>query len=975
MPQFRAKARAVELLGKGQIADLPTAISELWKNGYDAYGDNLEAFLYLEGYQDFDDALFVLSDDGKGMDTEDILNKWFVLGTDSKSRYEMDVQGIDTLFKPPRVKMGEKGIGRLAVAYLGPQMVMLSKKINHPLQIVFFDWRILENFDLFISDINIPLRSIDTESQFEKAIEELKIEFLDNFNHNPLKDSEDPWRDQQELKKIIISDCNTLTVPKYIIEDVVKPNLNSFANSHWTKFIIYRPDQQLIDIADFTKKNELKDKREDDSGKYTITTLAGLFNLFRKNEQIPNIAFWVNSKEKGSYNILDFAAFFNPDDFNLGDHLIDGTFDEFGTFQGIIRIYNKTIEHSFRPLKKPNVKTNYGPFNIKLGYVAGLKNESSLNDEQYRYFENKLDLYGGLYIYRDGFRVLPYGRAENDFLEFEERRGKSAGDAFFAKRRMFGYIEITRERNRNLKDKSSREGFITNAAFRDFKSDLIAFFLQLAKKYFSTNAEYDYKREQQEEIKKKAAAERHEHERDILARRNFAKQLTSLPKQLNDLEKEFDSYIDKLTIINSNSTVPYSEVKKILNDIEQCKVSLTEYKISKPHRFTPTDLQKKNYHAYEKRYQGLLNKFAAPSSIVESVREKLKVHELFNDFQSKGELYKNTLSSQFLQFESDLEKVFKKIATEFNGEKLDILEEFNSKFTAIIPVATDPVDINRSMKLLENIFTDLREKVRNRIIPYLEHLERLSFDVNEDILVGFYKAQFEEMKSEWNKTYELAQLGIAVEIIDHQFNTLYSQLHDSITSLKNYLVSNKDSETKYRNLSTSFDHLQDNYKLLQPLYRTSGRIRKEISGGELKEYLDDFFKERLNENNIRFEITSNASSWSIFSYESIFKPVLINIINNALYWLQSSEEKIIKMDSVEGRLLIMNSGIQIDDFMLEDIFKLFYSGKPNGRGIGLYLAKQSLHGIGYEIEATNDKKFNQLNGACFSIYNTKDYEF
>ena len=39
--QFRTKARAVDLLGKGQIADLPTAITELWKNGYDAYADNL----------------------------------------------------------------------------------------------------------------------------------------------------------------------------------------------------------------------------------------------------------------------------------------------------------------------------------------------------------------------------------------------------------------------------------------------------------------------------------------------------------------------------------------------------------------------------------------------------------------------------------------------------------------------------------------------------------------------------------------------------------------------------------------------------------------------------------------------------------------------------------------------------------------------------------------------------------------------
>ena len=43
--QFRTKARAIDLLGKGQIADLPTAIYELWKNGYDAYAKEVSAEL------------------------------------------------------------------------------------------------------------------------------------------------------------------------------------------------------------------------------------------------------------------------------------------------------------------------------------------------------------------------------------------------------------------------------------------------------------------------------------------------------------------------------------------------------------------------------------------------------------------------------------------------------------------------------------------------------------------------------------------------------------------------------------------------------------------------------------------------------------------------------------------------------------------------------------------------------------------
>ena len=35
---FQTRARTVDHLGREQIADTPTAISELWKNAFDAYG-------------------------------------------------------------------------------------------------------------------------------------------------------------------------------------------------------------------------------------------------------------------------------------------------------------------------------------------------------------------------------------------------------------------------------------------------------------------------------------------------------------------------------------------------------------------------------------------------------------------------------------------------------------------------------------------------------------------------------------------------------------------------------------------------------------------------------------------------------------------------------------------------------------------------------------------------------------------------
>ena len=67
MASFRTKARAIDLLGRNQIADLPTAITELWKNGYDAYGDYLDAALYRPGYKDVVSEIFTISDDGFGM--------------------------------------------------------------------------------------------------------------------------------------------------------------------------------------------------------------------------------------------------------------------------------------------------------------------------------------------------------------------------------------------------------------------------------------------------------------------------------------------------------------------------------------------------------------------------------------------------------------------------------------------------------------------------------------------------------------------------------------------------------------------------------------------------------------------------------------------------------------------------------------------------------------------------------------------
>lgn len=450
MARFRTKARAIELLGKGQIADLPTAISELWKNGYDAYAGKLTCNLYLPGYKGNNFPFFTLTDDGSGMSEKDILEKWIVLGTDSKARGRSFLTEKERFGKPSRVPMGEKGIGRLSVAYLGSPMLMLTKKQGEVCQLLFMDWRILENYNLFVDDINIPLKEFAEPEGFRQDFTGMLAEFLTNFDN-------EQWTEQPELMDVIRKDVRSLVVPEFVFEEILPDFLRP--EYHGTTFLIFKPNEQLLELADAGK--------DTGDGSDAVTeirrSLSGLYNVFKN---FPDFATEFNVVDAGGkYNIIN--DFFSQEDFQSADHYIRGTFDENGFFTGTVRVFNESFDYKFRPVRLPG-RTPYGVLSLELGVLEGTPNSSKLVPEVYQRMSGKTEKFGGLYIYRDDFRVLPYGRVDYDFLKFEERRTKGAGYYFFSHRNMFGYIAISRESNRNLIDKAGREGLIENKAYREF---------------------------------------------------------------------------------------------------------------------------------------------------------------------------------------------------------------------------------------------------------------------------------------------------------------------------------------------------------------------------------------------------------------------------------------------------------------------------------------------------------------------------
>lgn len=953
MAQFRTKARAVELLGKGQIADLPTAISELWKNGYDAYANALSCDLYMRGHKDICAPIFVLSDTGFGMSMNDVLNKWIVLGTDSKAR-GMELLSSEQRFGlAQRVPMGEKGIGRLSVSYLGSPMMMITKKKGEKAVVLFFDWRILENYNLFVDDVNIPLQALTSIDELSLMFETMRSELLANL------DNEIAWLDQEEMAEEIRKDITDVILPKAIYEDVLnKFNDNLF---HGTSFVVFKPHEQLLELSNINSNDD------SDSLWEIRRSLGAMFNIFAHT---PDFTTEFNIKNaNGTYNIIN--DFFDKKDFEFADHYIRGRFDENGFFEGTVRVYKETFEYSFHPIRIPG-KTPYGPFDLELGVIEGSQTNSLLNSEAYGLLDGKTSRFGGLYIYRDMFRVLPYGRVDYDFLKFEERRAKRMGEYFFRYNKMFGYIGITRENNRSLTDKAGREGFIENKAYREFKQDLIAFFIDVAKMYFATpDKDSDNARsKQQEELRlrneKMADIEK---KNSLKARSEFMGKLRSNSEEIQQVREDIITLKEKLADAANDLNLSYERYKKLGDELDTKRLLLRRLKLKKPQRVNLTQRQNDLYSNYTSIYDSAAELIIDCSSNMDDVRKRFDVNDLKTDFSNRQSIAVANIGKVVTSYKKRIDTFVNKMNTVLSEEQRDFSEKFKEQLNENVATLVTVEDFRNAIAKVITTEESIKDAIDERLRPFTEHLESLSLDVNDDILVSWYKEQKSKVEEKLEYTTTLAQLGISVEIIDHQFNVLYSQMATSMKLLKQYARSHTELQDTYHQMHNAFEHMEQNYKMLRPLYRSTQRRRTEFTGKNIIDNINLFFKSKIEALNV--EVTSNVEfdNLKFFSFESDFLSVFINIINNALYWLIPVTTRRIRIeyDPSNGLILIMNSGVPIPDADLSKIFMLFYTKRKDGRGIGLYLAQRSLSANNYTMFASNAVSHNKLGGACFVI--------
>lgn len=595
MANFKTSARALDMLGRQQIAGIPTATSELFKNAYDAYADDVEVDYFRHSN------CLLIRDNGYGMTRDEFESKWLTIGTDSKYGKKTLINPFD---KPERPVMGEKGIGRLAISAIGPQVLVLTRALRedeiYSLVISFINWEMFGLPGLVLEDIHIPTYEFE-DNNFPDldTVQELVNEVIENLLDAKNKiDGSDYQRILDQLESFQIDP----TELDNFFDDLLLSN-----DSIGTHFYISPVDESLSSSLD-------KDYNSGDISSMQKMLLGFTNTMNAEAPHLINTAFrdYKTQDLLAPNNLIDKAIFFTPEDCAQADHHFSGQFDDYGQFSGQVTVYNeKTFQHEIPWFGANGKETLCGPFNIAVHYLQGAPKDTLLSKDDYTPLTAKTNILGGLYIYRDGIRILPYGDSDYDWLDIEKRRTKSAGYYFFSHRLMMGYIDIRHKKNSRLCEKAGREGFIENKAYRQLRDILINFFLQLANDFFRAEGgpkselwatrkeEFDRAHKAKQKRDKQAKGKKDKFQKAL---NDFNSSKTNIPSDLQPIHTEAEEELQALSIVDDHDELSRKMLElelyllKKITGIENC------YRVSNPKGFVLNKELRLEWEAYQEEW-------------------------------------------------------------------------------------------------------------------------------------------------------------------------------------------------------------------------------------------------------------------------------------------------------------------------------------------------------------------------------------
>lgn len=968
---FRARARTIEHLGKGQIADCPTAVSELWKNAYDAYARDVSLYTLDDHFPSG-----ALVDNGCGMSLEQIIDNWLVVGTDSKST-KKTLDAASRFGLGVRKTQGEKGIGRLSAAFLSSVTFLVTKKTSTDFTAILVDWRLFENPYLSFDDVIVPSKTFQKLEQIESILPELIVELRNNvfFDDNDtssaskkrawMKFSEDEDRLNNKYEFIttqqkILEFCESFIFDMKLVspwETILKKVEEMDGAQHGTAIFLLELGRELSLL---TNRQDLsRDNIEIvDIEKELVDTLRAFVNPYI--DVFDEFSYQIFTLRKNGYQrqILSQTDVFGRSDFDGLEHSVIGEVDSKGWFRGKVRAFGEDKGViAIPPSIDINLTSNVGPFNIAIGTYEVKFYNTSHSEREHGNLDEKAKKYAGLMVFRDDLRVLPYGRVDNDFFLIEERRSLSAGRYFWSNRRLFGQINITQDENRELKDKSGREGFIRNQAARQLKSLVSDLLTELADKFFGGNSEdrkelLDNAKREKEQRKNAQSQARKSTQKSFINALKDQKPL--LDNSLKELNKIKDS-------IDNGNVVEIDILRKI--DLQLNRLESIRSEIKTPVKPAKIGLYEEKYREYRDKYNEFsvcllqikseINKLDTQLNIISPIQIlKKNLEKNQGIINARLNKYSNSISNKLDEMLKFWNSEMKDDRSAYYYRAIPILEEFEKEGS----------NLEECLNLLDSIYIEMIDTYIYKYQSVEKGLLRMLEGVNLESAFSISEEERLSLEEKTRSLNSLSQLGISVEILSHELEEMDALVTKGLNSLPFSVKNHPGYELAYN----AHKSLTNQIRFLSPLKISGYQSRQKITGQNIYDHVTKFFGDRFDRQRVDFIVGEEFLKMSISDLPSRIFPVFLNLINNALYWVCLSSERTIKINLMEDLVIIANSGPKIDEDDIPRLFELFYSKRANGHGVGLYLCRENLAVAFHEIWYSNDI-FLIENGANFII--------
>ncbi|MCB9033789.1 MAG: sensor histidine kinase [Chitinophagales bacterium] len=439
---FTVSARTARLIGQENFANAEGAIIELVKNSYDA-----DASICVIIIDPVNDTIRIM-DNGDGMTVERIKTHWMTIGTDDKK----------VNFKTKsRIKTGAKGIGRFALDRLGRSSIMVTKTIDSESLVWDVDWNQFENTGAVISDIKATLQ-VGNSNLLDEVIE---VQNFSGLSQSII----DYWKEEKgtliSIDKLRDSWDEKAIQSLYSNLEILLPPLET------NIFEVF-----LFSTIEPEKYGKIQPTSCDDFD-YKVTATVD-------ESQNVKVEVYRNELNLGD---LKRIGFFDKSKLNQTQYQLKA-FDD-GVFEMATKLEN--LIPGYKDIDKNDNLNKIGAFTFSFYFMkrgGGQERDEDITKYPYKSVNysqrtNWLDKFGGIKIFRDNFRVRPYGETKSSSFDWLDLGKRALSNPTVTRpgyrvrpQQVYGIVNISRIDNINFEDKSSREGLQENDAFNLFKEIL-----------------------------------------------------------------------------------------------------------------------------------------------------------------------------------------------------------------------------------------------------------------------------------------------------------------------------------------------------------------------------------------------------------------------------------------------------------------------------------------------------------------------